>query len=297
MLVQGVVRRRARQLPPPKWGDPKTLSTELGAMQYQELGSQGPQILLLHSFGPGHSGLHWQAVAEILAANSRVMVPDLLGWGGSERPSLQFTPELYADLLCDFLVEVAKEPAIVVASGRSAAIAARVATTRPELFRALGMVAPTGLEARREAPDLRDSLVHTLLRLPLIGHSALAAVTSRTAVAQHLRKEVFFRSDLAEKHVDEHYRNCHLPGSSAALAAAVCGKLDLKLNHIELEALKCPVWIAWGRHADSPNLTNADLWLTQIESAKLQIFEHSASHPHLEQPEDFAQKLHEFVAS
>lgn len=298
VLLQSMVRRRARQLEPVVWGEPKDFVTDDGTIRYQDLGSSASgrvPVVFLHSFGPGHSGLHWREVAEILGRSRRVLVPDLLGWGDSERPSLSYSAELYVDQLRNILVDLLGEQAWVVASGRTASIAARVAATRSELFSGLGMVAPRGLERRRSKPDLRDTLLHSVLRLPLVGDSALTAVNSRAAIAQHLRREVFHDPKLAEDHIDEHYRHSHLPGAGRALAAAVCGRLDVQLTQAELEGLDVPVWIGWGREAQSPSLTNADLWLRHLPSAELSLFDDAASHPHLETPAAFAEALESFL--
>ncbi|MEM6705461.1 MAG: alpha/beta hydrolase [Acidobacteriota bacterium] len=298
VLLQSMVKRRARQLDPVVWGEPKELAAEDGKVLYQDLGSGSPgrpPIVLLHSFGPGHSGLHWRGVAEILGQRNRVIVPDLLGWGESDRPALRYDAELYVDLLRSILVDLLGEKAWVIASGRTASIAARVAATRSDLFAGLGMVAPRGLERRRDKPDLRDTLLHSVLRMPLFGDSALTAVNSRTAIAQHLRREIFHDAELAEARIDEHYRNSHLPGAGRALAAAVCGRLDLQLSQAELEGLSIPVWIAWGREAQSPSMTNADLWLRHLPSAELSLFDDAASHPHLEAPAAFAEGLESFL--
>ncbi len=296
IVVNRLVRRQARQLPAPQWGEPRKTELEGGRLLYQDL--EGPSdtvpVVLLHSFGPGHSGLHFREVAEALAQRRRVVVPDLLGWGASDRPSVKYSAALYTEQIGDLLAHAFDRPAAVLASGTSAALACDVAATRPELVAALGLIAPRGLEKRREGPDVRDSLLHAVLRLPLFGESALNAVTNRSAITQHLRTEVFRNEERASAHIDEHYRNAHLPGSTAPLAAALCGRLDPELTD-QLDTLQVPVWVAWGREATSPSLTHADLWLAQVPKAQLQVFEDAGSHPHVEQPASFAEAAEHFL--
>ena len=49
------------------------------AAQYVRTGGSGPAVLLLHGFGD--TGDMWQPLAEILAADHMVIVPDLRGMG------------------------------------------------------------------------------------------------------------------------------------------------------------------------------------------------------------------------
>jgi 2-hydroxymuconate-semialdehyde hydrolase len=55
-----------------------------GEVAYADLG-EGPAVLLLHGF-PTNANL-WRREAWLLAQRMRVIVPDLLGYGGSEKPS------------------------------------------------------------------------------------------------------------------------------------------------------------------------------------------------------------------
>ena len=55
-----------------------------GGTQYVRVGGQGPMVLLLHGFGD--TGDMWVPLAEALAKNHTVIVPDLRGMGLSSHP-------------------------------------------------------------------------------------------------------------------------------------------------------------------------------------------------------------------
>src|ERR1700730_5733252 len=51
-------------------------------------GSSGPAVVLLHGSGPGVSAwANWHRLFPGLAARHRVIAPDMLGFGRTERPS------------------------------------------------------------------------------------------------------------------------------------------------------------------------------------------------------------------
>lgn len=294
-LVNAMVSRRAQQLPVTRWGSGDTWDSKHGRIVYQELG-EGEPLVLLHTFGPGHSSLEWRRTAEELARDHRVYAPDLLGWGNSDKPARNYDSELYLELLGDFLDDIVGQRAVLVAAGMTAAYATQLASDRPESVRALALVVPLGIELHGDEPDFKDAVVHRLLRMPVLGTSALNVFTSRSGLAGYLRREVYCSpTAVDEVLVDEHYRSSHQAGARAALAAYLSGYLNHGVREV-LSQLSTPTWIAWGRHAVSPTVESADLWLRHLPSAELEVFELAGLLPHTESPEEFCSKLGLFLA-
>ena len=61
----------------------KTVQLPQGRMAYVDEGS-GPPVVLVH--GTPSSSREWRHVIEALRERHRVLAPDLLGFGASERP-------------------------------------------------------------------------------------------------------------------------------------------------------------------------------------------------------------------
>jgi len=296
-LANLLVSRRARRLPPVRWGSGHRYAWHAGEVLFQRLGEGDLPLVLLHAFGPGHSAAEWRTVAEQLARDQQVIAPDLLGWGRSERPSLAYDGELYIRLITDFLDDVVGRRAVVIAAGMSAAYAVQIAADRPELIRALALVVPSGIGQGEDEPDLKDAVVHRLLRLPVLGTAALNVYTSRSGIGHYLRREVYANEALVdERLVDQHYRTSHLSGAHHALAAFASGYLNHSVRDL-LPSLEQPLWLAWGRHAASPPVAVADLWLQRLPQAQLDVFEHCGTLPHAESPEELVHKLRHFLRS
>jgi pimeloyl-ACP methyl ester carboxylesterase len=292
-LANALIARRVRPLAPAAWGRGRRYAWREGEVSFQDLGTGSP-LLLVHSLAPGQDSEQWRPAAERLAGDHRVIAVDLLGWGRSERPSLEYDGELYIGLIADLLQEVVGERAALVAAGLPAAYALQVAVDRPELVSALALVAPAGLDLHSDEPDLRDALLHWALRLPVLGTSLLNLYTSRSALAQ-----VHTRAGAASEdptRIEHQYRSSHQRGAHAALAALLAGYS----NHGASEALSrlaAPLWLAWGRAATHPPLAAADLWLHRAPRARLEVFEASANLPHLEEPAAFASRLGRWLAA
>ncbi len=254
----------------------------------------GPALVCLHSFGPGHDAREWQELAERLATRFEVFAPDFLGWGGSEKPAIAYDGELYIELLADFLDDVVGAQATVLAAGLPAAYAAQVAVDRPEAVGALALIVPSGIAVSGEEPDVKDAFVNRMLRLPIVGTSALNLYTSRKAISSYLRREAFATADRVDgARVEHHYLSSHQPGSHFALAAFLSGYLNHRIDET-LSRLEVPTWIAWGRQAATP-LEIADLWLARIPQAELEVFEGAGSLPHAEIPARLERPLESFL--
>lgn len=294
-LANLLVSRRARRLTPISWGSGDRYVWRHGEIVFQRLG-EGEPLVLLHSFGPGHSSTEWRRAAEILAGSHQVYAPDLLGWGRSEKPFRAYDSGSYIRLIGDFLGDVVGERATLVAVGMSAAYAVQIAADRAELVRALALVVPFGLGIHADKPALKDAALHRLLRLPILGTSAMNLYTSHASIATYLRREVYGRADAVDDAlVEQHYRDSHQPDAHRVLAAYLGGYLNHGVR-ATLSRLEQPVWLAWGRRAANPPVESADLWLHELPRAELEIFERCGLLPHTESPAEFAEKLEQFLA-
>lgn len=293
-LANAVIARRNRRLESPCWGRSRRFTWTHGEIDFQEIGSGRP-IVLVHSLGPGHDAEQWRDAGLILARNRRVFALDLIGWGHSDKPRIEYDGELYIQLLRNFVEDVVRERAVLAAAGLTSAYAVQVAADSPELVTGLALISPMGLELNGEEPDLADALTNRALRLPLIGTTALNLYTSRAAIGHQLRRDVFAADDRVDAaRIEHHYLSSHQPGSHFALAALLSGYLNHDAQPV-LARLDRPTWLAWGRQATAPPVETADLWLSRLKSAELEVFEGVGSHPHLEAPQVFADALSTFL--
>ena len=109
-------------------------------MHVREAGA-GEPVLLLH--GLGVSGRYFMPLAGVLARRRHVIVPDLPGWGRSERPSRPLGVGGAADVLAELLRRRARGAVGIVANSFGCQVALMLAQGRPELVGPLTLVGPT----------------------------------------------------------------------------------------------------------------------------------------------------------
>src|SRR5215472_3818147 len=142
-IANRVIESQAGPLDTVLNGDERRFSWKYGEVFYKVKGDRDARpLLLIHDFGPGASSYEWRKNVDVLAEHFHVYVIDLLGYGISDRPVIDYTAETFTDLIGDFINEVIGRPTIVVAHGLPSAYVIANAYRRPHLFDRLVLVTP-----------------------------------------------------------------------------------------------------------------------------------------------------------
>jgi pimeloyl-ACP methyl ester carboxylesterase len=153
-----------------------------GTLAVRTLGSAGSPIVLLH--GLPSSGRFWGAEYDDLAATGRLVVPDLLGFGRSPRPTGGYGPDDHADAVAATLrgAVVDNAPALVVGHSVGALVALRLAVRHPSLV--TGVIG-FGPPIYRDYRDARHHLAHLGPLARLFGLDTRWAELACTLLCQH----------------------------------------------------------------------------------------------------------------
>lgn len=146
------LRLRARPLPLPSLPDVispaifarRVQRTTRGQIVYHASG-EGEPLVFLHDFFPGAASYEWSKIYPAFAATHRVLVPDWIGFGESERPDRPLRAEDYVQGLQEFVRATCggRRP-MIVGSGIGAALACLAAAQHPELAARLFLFHPVG---------------------------------------------------------------------------------------------------------------------------------------------------------
>ncbi|MDR2650528.1 MAG: alpha/beta fold hydrolase [Clostridiales bacterium] len=156
-------------------------SWRFGYIRYRVIG-QGKPLLLIHGIYPGADMAEWKNADASLYQSYQIYTLDLLGFGHSEKPCLSYSAYLYTGLISDFIKDVIKRPAIVAASGYSAAYTVLGYTFEPRLYKKLLLISPAGIENGYELPTFKDHVHKWLLETPILGNSAYIYLISKKDV-------------------------------------------------------------------------------------------------------------------
>lgn len=154
-------------------------------MAYRRGGS-GPTVVLLHGI-PGR-GRSWEGVRARLDDAFDVVVPDLVGFGDSERPSRptidNVGPAAQAASVAALLDELNVRHATVVGHDFGAPVAVLLAATRPDLVGALSLLAGNAF------PDTPIPFPLSLVTAPIVGATFARLLFSAPSLNLMLRRGV-----------------------------------------------------------------------------------------------------------
>ncbi|WP_029877427.1 alpha/beta fold hydrolase [Xanthobacter sp. 126] len=107
----------------------------------------GTPVLLIHGSGPGVSAwANWRGVIPALSERFRVVAPDMVGFGFSDRPSdIRWTREIWVRQVLDLMDALGLERVDIVGNSFGGAIGLALAVAHPVRVRRLVLMGSVGL--------------------------------------------------------------------------------------------------------------------------------------------------------
>lgn len=229
----------------------KTLvSAQLKEISYYVAGPEtSTPLVLLHSINAAPSAFEMKPLFDHYRKNRRVYVPELPGFGFSDRSRRVYSPELFATAIVTFLTTIVKQPADVVAFSLSSEFAARATLTAPEYLRSLALLSPTGFNQRRLPTGMTSKILHSIFTLPLFGQALYSLLTIRPSIRYFIQRS--YVGEPPVELIDYAYATSHCRGASHAPFYFLAGQL-FTTNVIETlyAKLQLPVLVIYDRDAN-----------------------------------------------
>ncbi|AXQ28298.1 alpha/beta fold hydrolase [Solimonas sp. K1W22B-7] len=205
-------------------------------IHYQDQG-QGPVVVFLHGSGNGASGYsNFKGnYPELAQAGYRCIVPDLIGFGYSDKPSdVEYPLSFFVDCLKQTLDAIGVAKVTVVGNSLGGAVALGFALAHPASTERLVLMAPGGLN---ELPDY----------LAMPGMQAMFALYgSGKPVTEEAMKDFFIKAFV----VDASVVTDDLVHERAEMAKLqnpqVIKTLKVPVMTERLGEIECPVLTLWG---------------------------------------------------
>jgi len=146
-----------------------------------------PPLVLVHGFGA--SWYHWRYNVPELARTYRVYAVDLLGFGLTDKPLIDYTSDVWAGQLCDFIREVVAPGApckAMVAGNSLGGFATLAAAVRaPDLIQGIGLLNAAGRfsdDSEANAQGFIDKVEEPIMDWATSVREALASFVQRGAL-------------------------------------------------------------------------------------------------------------------
>jgi pimeloyl-ACP methyl ester carboxylesterase len=221
----------------------RVTETVFGEMIYHISGSGDP-VVFLHGIYLGASSYEWSKVYPHFTMGREVIVPDLIGFGESERPGVAMDATDYAESLVEFLRNTcgARSP-VIVASGLTAGIALLMASRHPERVGRLILLLPAGL---KDSEKWSTPGLVTLVGLPGLNRFVYRNYLSRAPfIRGWLAKYALGDPSLVNEEMVRALATCaQQVGAEHAIFGFLRGRLTLDIES-RLDRVPHPVSILW----------------------------------------------------
>jgi len=257
-------------------------ATVFGAkIHYLEAGS-GPVVILLH--GLGGNTTNWGPTIAPLAQKYRVIVPDQIGFGKSDKPLLNYRVGTLVDFLDGFYKQVGVQKASLVGNSLGGFTAAAFALAYPEKVDKLVLVDAAGF-AITEALD--PKVVN--------GLNPSTRKQVRDIISLVFYNTAPFSSDMA---VDAFFASRIAAGDGYTVQRFIdsLGRGEDMLDG-KLGAIKQPTLIIWGREDGLTPLAMGQRFNKEIAGSQLFIIEKCGHVPQLEKAAEFNTGLMKFLSA
>ncbi|MCS7293704.1 MAG: alpha/beta fold hydrolase [Gloeomargarita sp. SKYBB_i_bin120] len=227
-----------------------------------QAGQQGPAIVLIHGFGASTD--HWRYNIPDLARDHRVWAVDLLGFGRSEKPPVDYTGELWREQLRDFVSDVIQEPVFLVGNSLGGYAALCFGVDCPEWTRGVALLncaGPVGSDSIRPNPIRRF-----LFSLPGVVDVASAGLflymRNRRVIRQILHQVYKDPTHVDDALVESIYRPAWDKGAFGVFRAVFKSPPGRRLDQLFAQLTR-PLLLMWG---------TADPWMTVARAKRCNAF-------------------------
>jgi pimeloyl-ACP methyl ester carboxylesterase len=260
-------------------------------VHYLEAGERdAPAVLLIHGLATSNFVWH-DCVVPLSEAGLRVVAPDLVGFGFSEKPrDGEYTIAAQARTLIRLMDKLGIARATLVGSSYGGAVAAVCALDYAERVARLVLVGAVSNNELKRRVTLRVGNVR--------GVGELLAPLVMDARHRRKRRRLMLQTsrdgrDYDESRVTAHLRHLKTANTQRAILRTL---RQWDAARIEREAARIaqPTLLVWGEDDDEVPLHNGRRLRALIPNSRLFIFENCAHLPQEERPAEFVRLVAEF---
>ncbi|NOJ27790.1 MAG: alpha/beta hydrolase [Nitrososphaera sp.] len=234
-------------------------------------------LVLLH--GIGASADRWLRAAPILSRYFRVVVPDIIGFGYSDKPTVEYTMEFFCDFLKDLLENLNISRPNMIASSFGGHLASEFAIRYGDIER-LVLVSPSGM-MRTSSPTLDGYIMAALY--PTFDNALKA-----------FREMANDPDAVTDDIIMDFVNRMRLPNAKYAFMSTLLGIRYSPPLTGRLSSVSVPTLIVWGE-ADKMIPVQYAKHFTEIPNSELKIIPDCGHTPYVEEPEKFSKIALDFL--
>nr|WP_036801204.1 alpha/beta fold hydrolase [Pleurocapsa sp. PCC 7319] len=262
---------------------------------------QKPPLLLVHGFGASTD--HWRKNIAQLQKQFQVWAIDLLGFGRSAKPNLEYSGNLWREQLHDFIDEVICQPTILAGNSLGGYASLTVAAEYPQstvgliLLNSAGPFTDTQAQSTQKSqPNFIGKLMRSILLQPWASFLLFQYLRRPSVIRKTLNKVYLDRSAVTEQLVDDIYRPSCDRGAAAVFNSVFKTPQGEKVD-VLLSQMQCPLLLLWGENDPWINARERSNKFSQHYAQLTEYYLKAGHCPHDEIPEQVNTLITNWVLS
>lgn len=257
----------------------KFLQIDGHKIRYLESGNSKNTLVLLH--GLGASAERWLNVIPLFSKEYSVIVPDLIGFGLSDKPQVDYTPEYFTNFLEQFFTQTGIIRPNLVGSSLGGQIAANYTSSHTDEIEKLILVSPAG-SMTQSTPALDAYVMAALYPNEQTAKNAFELMEGS---GEEVSQEII--TDFIER--------MRLPNAKLAFMSTVLGLKNSKPITTKLGSITTPTLIIWGSIDPVIPIDYSDSFISSIQDCRFFRMDGCGHTPYVQDPHTFASKVLEFL--
>ncbi len=257
----------------------KFINVDEHKIRYLESGNSDNTLVLIH--GLGASAERWEYVIPHFKEHYRVIVPDLIGFGYSDKPLVDYTTEFFSEFLKKFLNKLEISNPVIVGSSLGGQITAEYTINNNNDVQKLILVSPSGV-MKHSTPAL-DAYVMAALYPNMEAAKSAFEMMSGTS------------KDIDQKIVESFVERMQLPNAKMAFMSTLLGLKNSQVLTEKLSSITVPTMVVWGGKDPVIPVKYADSIVSTIKDCRFYRMDGCGHTPYVEAPDDFVKIVMEFL--
>lgn len=249
----------------------KYVDVATNRVHYLESGNSKRTVVLIH--GLGASAERWKSVIPRLGRKYRVIAPDLLGFGHSDKPLVEYTPEFFAEFLFNFLKTVDVKMPFIIGSSLGGRIAVEYALRYGQYIEKIILVSPAG------------SIKHPTPAL--VSYIKAALYPSYEGVKTAFELMANKGEKISQNIINDFIERMQIPNAKMAFMSTLQSLEEDKTNTVRFAQIFNPTLIIWGENDSVIPINYAVDFTSTIKNCKYHVIKNGGHVPYVENPEEF----------
>jgi pimeloyl-ACP methyl ester carboxylesterase len=257
----------------------KFLQVDGSKIRYLESGDSKETLVLIH--GLGASAERWNPVIPFFTNKYRVIVPDLIGFGYSDKPLVDYTPEFFSEFLEKFLSASNIVHPYLIGSSLGGQISAEYTASHPDNVEKLILVSPSGV-MKQSTPALDAYIMAALYP------------------SEQSAKNAFELMECSGKNIDtkvvnEFVERMQLPNAKLAFMSTILGLKNAEVITTKLQSIITKTLIIWGAKDPVIPIEHLDEFVSSIKDCRFYRMDDCGHTPYVQDPVTFSSIVLNFL--